>query len=53
MASVKAYTVTKKGVKDRMIRLDSDGVKKWKKDGYSVNAVTYGKAKGKPEGDTK
>lgn len=46
MAAVKAYNVTKKGLKARMIRLDDDGVKTWKKAGYTVSAVTYGKAKG-------
>lgn len=43
MASVKAYTVTKKGHKDRMIRLDADGVKKLKADGFKATVVTFDK----------
>lgn len=42
MATVKAYKVTKKGYRSRSIRLDAEGVKKYKKRGWKVTLDSFG-----------
>jgi len=44
MATIKAYRLTRKGYRDRLIRLDADGVKERKKAGWKVEPQFKAKA---------